>query len=132
MNLIVITDERKGMSFNSRRQSRDKVLCEYILRLTHKNIYMTEYSAKLFSQYGNNITVTDDFSNLGSDDFVLLENISPSSLNAEFDLIYLFGWNKKYPADVYFDIDLSGALLASSNEFEGNSHDKITCELYSI
>ncbi len=132
MNLIVITDEKKGMSFNGRRQSRDKILCEYILRLTHQKIYMTEYSAKLFSKYGDNIAVTEDFSAVGNNDFILLENISPASLNKQFELIYLFNWNKLYPADIHFDLDLSGALLASSNEFEGSSHEKITCELYSI
>ena len=44
--------------------------------------------------------------------------------------IILFKWNRIYPADMYFDIPLveNEWKLTYVDEFEGNSHEKITME----
>ena len=46
--------------------------------------------------------------------------------------VYLFQWNRDYPADVYFDYNLKelGFKKVGSEEFEGSSHKKITLEIY--
>ena len=45
--------------------------------------------------------------------------------------IIIFRWNRDYPADFYFDIDLQqNWQLESSADFVGSSHDKITEETY--
>ena len=41
-----------------------------------------------------------------------------------------FKWNTKYPADMYFDIDLNRFQLVVTKDFQGNSHNKITMEIY--
>ena len=40
----------------------------------------------------------------------------------------LYYWNRRYPSDLKFDIDFSNGKweVVSEEEFEGNSHDKIT------
>ena len=44
--------------------------------------------------------------------------------------IYLYRWNRDYPADVYFPVDLSGWNCVETKEFAGSSHEKITRERY--
>ena len=49
---------------------------------------------------------------------------------SRLDEIVLYHWNRVYPADYYFDIDLHGWTLADQKEFKGFSHDKITREIW--
>jgi len=46
--------------------------------------------------------------------------------------VVCYRWNRHYPADQYFDIDLSamGFALSESEDFPGKSHEKITREVY--
>ena len=49
MIIIACVDERNGMMFNRRRQSRDSAVCGDILReCGGKKLYMNTYSGKLF------------------------------------------------------------------------------------
>ena len=48
----------------------------------------------------------------------------------EMQKIILYRWNRVYPADLYFDIDLKNWHIKESNDFAGSSHDKITEEVY--
>ena len=51
-------------------------------------------------------------------------------LEEKIDSIILYRWNRVYPADTYFDIDLSGWQLVRTGEFSGASHELITKEVY--
>ena len=44
--------------------------------------------------------------------------------------LILFHWNRVYPADLHSTLDLSGWNLTETEEFAGNSHEKITQERY--
>ena len=44
--------------------------------------------------------------------------------------IYLYRWNRDYPAEVYFPVDLSVWKCMETKEFAGSSHEKITRERY--
>ena len=44
--------------------------------------------------------------------------------------LIVFKWNRVYPKDFEFEIDLSKWKLEESSEFKGSSHDKITMEVY--
>ena len=46
------------------------------------------------------------------------------------DEIILYKWNRVYPTDFYFDINLSTWNLTQVTEFKGNSHERITKEVY--
>ncbi len=41
-------------------------------------------------------------------------------------------WNRTYPSDLYFDINVQNEQweLIESEEFQGSSHEKITKEIY--
>lgn len=137
MILIAAVDDRYGMLFNKRRQSQDRVLRERILAISaHRCLWVNHYTAGQFTQAGQlaeQLRVDDDFlSKAAAGEYCFVENIRMAPYEEMIEQIILFKWNRRYPGDFYFDIDLaSGAWrLASTEEFPGSSHEKITMEVY--
>lgn len=131
MKLIVCVDTKNGMSFFTRRQSRDAVVCDRILQLSDgAKLFMSGYSADLFEENENIIPCHDFMNTAGEDDFCFAESKIQSLDKVEN--LYIFNWNRHYPADVFFDFDLEkeGFVLEKTEEFAGNSHDKITLNVY--
>ena len=132
MNIIVCIDKNGGMAFMGKRQSMDCVLREKVLEISSgARLLMNSYSGKQFEN-NENIIVDDDFlNNANQDDFCFVEDREVIAENAQS--IYIFNWNRKYPADLFFSIDLKaeGFKKIKKEEFQGNSHDKITLEVYS-
>lgn len=130
--LIACVEDRMGMLFNHRRVSQDKAVCKNIIDMCgNQKIYIQEYSSVLFKEYdSDNIKIVKDFSSANlSGQFVFAEN--PESVKEEMlEKIILYRWNRKYPADQFFPIDLTGWKLSETDEFAGNSHEKITKEIY--
>ncbi len=129
MRLIICTDENNGMLFNNRRQSRDGVLCRYILDTAGETpLVMTEYSAKIFPQ-SDNIVVSDDIFGC-KNCFCFAEEAVPSLEGVQE--LYWFNWNRRYPADTVFNhnVESLGFVLTETYEFKGSSHDKITLNRY--
>lgn len=134
MNIAVCLDEKNGMLFNRRRQSRDRVVTDDIVKLASgRPILMHPYSAPLF--YGLDCTVDADESFLEKaveNDLCFVENAFLLPQIARIGSITVYRWNRKYPADFFLDADLSacGFKLISSEDFPGFSHEKITKECY--
>ncbi len=131
MKAIVCLDECFCMAFNGRRQSMDKLVREKIASLTDgMPLYMLPYSSRQFTGEIKDIFLCDDLSNLPQDAFVFFETTQPAV--DEIDELYAFMWNRRYPSDLKlgFDIGKSGFNLCSSEDFQGNSHDKITLNIY--
>lgn len=128
MKLIVCVDDRMGMAFNKRRQSRDRVLCEDIAGLVGgAQVWMDPRSVMLFEGLGMQIT-SEGAPEEG--EYVFLEFTAPSRLSAPPEKIVLYRWNRHYPADVRFDLPLEGYSCAETAEFPGSSHETITREVY--
>lgn len=135
MNIIICTDDNNGMLFNHRRQSQDKKLREYILNLMSLlscNLWMNSYTKKQFVEDNvNHIIVDKNFlDNVPINDYCFVENTDITPYIDKIDKIILFKWNRSYPADMFFPIDLSTWKLEESEDFVGYSHDKITKEIY--
>lgn len=133
MIICVVVDDNMGMTFNHRRQSKDKTLRKYILQMVnHQKLWMNTYTAKQFgTSLTDNVIIDDDFlEKAGDDDFCFVENVSLLDYQERVHTVFLFKWNRVYPADTYFDMMLSEPdwHCASISEFEGNSHEKITRE----
>ena len=126
MKLIVCLDDNKGMMFNNRRQSRDRVLTENILELCKgEELYTSEYSSKLFPE--NTVEICENPEKI-TDGYYFVENFIVAEIFVEEVIVY--NWNKVYPSDMHFNIDLSKWKLIESVDFEGSSHEKITREIY--
>ncbi len=131
MNIILCLDDNNGMMFNKRRQSRDWIMTEKILKMTeNQNLLMNSYSAKLFGER-DNITVSDDCLSVAQDDDFVFAEEKIGSLD-KVNSVYAFCWNRDYPADVYFSFELEkeGFVLSETEDFSGSSHEKITLKIY--
>ena len=126
MKLIVCLDDNNGMMFNNRRQSRDKILIENVLEICKgEKLYTNEYSSKLFPE--KFVEIFDSMEEIGNG-YCFAENFTVNENDVEEIIVYK--WNRVYPADVHFNIDLDNWNLTETVDFEGSSHDKITREIY--
>ena len=136
MTLILCLDDKNGMAFNGRRQSTDKVLRTRILQQAQgKNLWMSPYSARRFEPLPLGVLVDADFMNkAASDDACFVETQDPSYDLHRFYKLIVYRWNRAYPADVYFPFEkhVDRLRLISSFNMEGNSHQRITEEVYEI
>ena len=131
MKLIFCIDKDNGMMFFGKRQSQDSKLREWIINKVGINkLWMSEYSAKQFTEYSEMIVDDNYISKAETDDYCFVENMSYSTENA--NEIIICNWNRRYPGDVYLDIDLKaeGFKKVETVEIVGSSHDKITIETY--
>lgn len=130
MILIVCLDDQNGMAFNHRRQSRDCLVIERIENLVAgKKLWMAPYSQKLFSI--ENLVVSAGYlSEADAADYCFAELDDVRQYENQVQKVIVFRWNRHYPSDVRFGIDLSTWRLATAEEFPGSSHKKITMEVY--
>lgn len=133
MRVIVCLDDRNGMLFNRRRQSRDRRVIEDILReLGEKRLLVNGFSAPLFERAGERIRVEDDpLAAAGREDVCFVENLPLAPWAAAIERLTVYRWNRVYPADMRLDLALeSGWHLVAASDFPGFSHEKITKEIY--
>lgn len=131
MKLIVCVDSDNGMLFNNRRQSKDKILIEYIYKLIDdKKLWINIFSEDLFEKGKYNLFELKDIESIENGEFIFIENISPKILEDRINEIIIFNWNRKYPADLYFDISLDNWNLESEEKIKGSSHDEIEIKIY--
>ena len=117
MILIVCVDDNKGMMFNHRRQSQDRVLRRHILdRVGDAKLWMNGYSAKMFEK---------DESEQVRKCLIVDEDFLKKAAKGE----YCFAESDPCGKDM-FPVDLSGWKLVETVEFPGSSHEKITEERY--
>lgn len=126
MTAIVCVEDRNGMLFGGRRLSRDRILCDDVIRLCGQ-VSMLPYSAELFEAFPNRIQVTEQLlEDEGSIYFVETDSLK----TAELDGLIIYRWNRRYPADLFleFDPETHGMVLTDRTEFAGYSHERITRE----
>lgn len=133
MKIALCVDDRYGMLFNRRRQSKDGVLRSRLLELAKdKILWMNPYSGSQFCQPAENICMDEDFlQKAGDGDICFVENVHPGAWLSKCDTIILYSWNRVYPANVYFpEEQLKGWQLKQVYDFAGSSHEKITERIY--
>lgn len=135
MIAIFMLDDRKGMMFNHRRQSRDRQVIQRILQLAEGRIIrMSPYTATLFEGESSDAQIISSshfYEEAGDNDFCIFEETPPDEIGQIKELI-IFWWNRKYPGDVFFNVDLENGtwFRERAEEFQGTSHEKITMEHY--
>lgn len=133
MIAIVCIENNNGLLFNKRRVSQDKVVTEKIIEITQgSRLWMDNYSYSLFEKYPTaNTNIADNFlSETSEREYCFVENKSLKPFEKWLDKIIVFKWNRDYPSDFKFDLDLAKWKLTESTEFVGNSHKNITMEVY--
>lgn len=134
MTVIVCVDDNGGIMFNSRRQSQDKVLRTKVLSMLNgKRLLVSPYTAKQFSSDNQtHLQVSENcYQEASSEDICFVEDTTPNLSDHSLKSIVLFKWNRVYPADRFLDTTaLKKWKLISTEDFSGNSHEKITMEVY--
>jgi len=134
VRLIACVDDRDGMAFHQRRQSRDRVVRQHILAdAAGARLWMNARSARQFAQseQGLLLVAEDYLDRAQAGDFCFVEDRSPAPWLDRLEEVRLYRWGRVYPADVWLGLDLAdGWALVSQEQFPGWSHDTITKEVY--
>ena len=132
MILAVCVDDKLGMLFNKRRQSKDRELRKDLLSLTDQVLWVNEYTAKQFTEDEKMwLNIREDYlDEIGEDDICFVENLPLAEYEKRTTKLIIYHWNRIYPSDTPFPFNLSRWELESEYEFKGYSHDKITRRIY--
>ena len=131
MKLIVCLDERKGMMFNNRRQSRDRVLIDNMIDMIGDDkLYIAPYSESLFENKEIKLKVKKNPLKAADENWCFIENLPVAEYKDEIETVVIYHWNRHYPGDFFFDLELDSYSLESSEELVGSSHEKITKEIW--
>ena len=132
MVAVVCVDDRNGMLFNRRRVSRDREQQEDLLALCgEKKLWINGFSAKLFAPFAGKVVVDDAFLQLaGEGEFCFVENEPLQPWLERLEGVVIYRWNRLYPSDTVFDLDLTGFMCKERLDFAGSSHETITREIY--
>ena len=132
MIFVLCIDDKNGLSFNGRRQSRDRVLIDRLLQMfPDKTINIKSYSSPLFEDHSDRVNISDDLPDkLKNGEVFFSENLDPAPYKDSIEKLIVFKWNRAYPSDKKMTLGLSDYSLISSEDFTGNSHDKITVSEY--
>ena len=117
--------------FFGKRHSQDKNLRAKLIEMVGDNkLWMSNYSAKQFTDYKNIIIDDDYMSKAGTEDYCFVEDRDYIVIGVSE--IILCHWNRKYPSDKFFGVDLKGNNFkkVSSEDIVGSSHKKITIETW--
>lgn len=130
MTLYVCLDDRGGMCFGGRRQSRDAALLSDLAAGLPGVLTIDPFSEKLIASAGIPYVLTEE--TIPENAHFFLENRSPEALLPSAESIVIYRWNRHYPSDVRWEgapADF-GFVLKETSEFPGKSHKIITKEVY--
>lgn len=131
MKLIFCLAKDKSMMLFGKRQSKDAKLVEWIVNhIGDAKLWVSNYSAKQFEGVSN-IVIDDDYTNKAAEaDYCFIEDKDYSTEGVSE--IIICKWNRDYPGDKFFDIDLKANAFkkVDSIDIAGKSHEKITIEIY--
>ena len=127
MTLYICLDDRNGLRFNKRRQSRDAALLEDIRARLTGNLRIEPFSEKLIQEAEIPYVLPPERA-----EDIFLEDVPSEEVLSACEKVVLYRWNRHYPADVRWDPDLEerGFTLAETGDFPGKSHETITREVY--
>ena len=143
MILISCVDDSVGRSFNNRRQSKDRVLTAHIIKRVGENLaWTTGYTAKML--FGNDLgrPLNWKLSNIPlraaiDGEFCFAEDIPSSEIvyamqHHGIEAVWLYRWNRSYPGDNFFPLDMTAPpwKKVSETELKGHSHPSILEEIY--
>ena len=135
MNIAVCLDDKNGMLFCGRRQSKDQYLRRELLQLAQSNgLWMNGFSAKQFEE-GDRIQVSEDFLERASQgQWCFVENTDILPYKEKIEYIAIYRWNRHYPSDKKFPMEAfcDTWQLVNTRSFPGYSHDEITEEVYRL
>lgn len=132
MTCYVCLDDKNGMRFNHRRQSRDALLLADMQQAVPKLLHADAVSGPLLTEAGIPWELAPEDLRLLPEDAHFFLEARPAGEALVFDRIVIYRWNRHYPADTFWNLDLTAAgyRLTEATDFSGSSHETITKEVY--
>lgn len=133
MIAAICLDDHLGMLFNGRRLSQDRcVRSDLLVHIQNQKLWLNAYSARQFcDSEQKNLCIAEDFLGKAPDGaYCFVENQALAPYFDRLEGLIIYRWNRVYPSDMRFDLDLSEWKLVEQEEFPGYSHEKITKERY--
>ena len=131
MIVIVCVDNEGGMMFNNRRQSRDREVIKDIMNNLERELWIRSYSEELFVNYLDRVIIDNNLlDNIEEQQYCCIEDITLEGYVDRIDSVIMYNWNKRYPKDMWFEVDMSNFEHTASIDIEGYSHEKITKDTY--
>jgi len=129
--VAICLDDKNGVSFNRRRQSRDRAQQEDLLKLCGGSLRIAPYSLPLFDWAAQQVHSSEDFlEQAQTGAYCFVEDRALKPFESKVEALVLYRWNRSYPSDRTFDLDLGEFQLTETVEFPGTSHEVITREVY--
>ena len=127
MTLVLCADDRGGLSYNRRRQSRDRAVCADLLTQGEgRLLWMEPGSRALFPEEAQTVRTADQpWALAGPEDLCFLELSDPAPALERADRLVVYR-----PSDRKIALPPDGWRLTGQTEFSGHSHDVITKEIY--
>lgn len=127
MTLYLCLDDKNGLQFNKRRQSRDSAVLEDIRSQLTGNLLIDPFSEKLIREAEIPYVLPPET----AEDF-FAEDVPSEAVIERTKKLVIYRWNRHYPSDVRWGPDFGalGFVLTETMEFPGTSHEKITREVY--
>ena len=134
MKVFVCIEDRGGMMFNNRRESRDRlVTLDMLVEAGAGKLYISPFSEKLFEGNKQSVMVTRfPFEDVPEDGCLFVEEQDLAGYEDLIDTLVIYCWNRVYPYDRVLDIDLSRYEQVDEKDFAGYSHDRITKKTYRL
>ena len=133
IKVAVCVDDKQGMLFFGKRQSRDRVLIEELIEYAEgKKILINSFSKLLFPNDDTVKVCETPLAEAQCGDICFIENLPLMPFIDKIGTLIIYRWNRNYPTDKKLDVNVAanGFKLVSIKEFAGSSHDKITKEIY--
>lgn len=133
MIAIVCLDDRGGMLFHKRRQSRDRKVVEKILEMCRDHtLWIHPFSETFFQKEMSSDIKTDEnfLEKAGAGEFCFVENQKLEEWEEKLEGLVIFWWNRCYPGDFTMHLKFEDWEKTEEEEFQGYSHEKITKEVY--
>ena len=135
MDVIVCLDEKNGMLFHGRRQSRDRRVLEDIYSsFSQRVLSIRPFSASLFAEHYPGQVCVDPLllTHAKPGDLCFVEDLLLKPWEDQIRRLFVYRWNRRSPGDFFFDLDLSANWRkVYTVDFPGYSHQKLTKEIYS-
>lgn len=92
-------------------------------------LLMDKYSSRIFGGY--EVVIDEDFlENAEKNDYCFVERADIKAYADKIETLIVFKWNRAYPSDRKAENIFDGKTLEEVFDFEGSSHKKITCEVW--
>lgn len=124
MVVFYTLDDKNGYKFGKKRQSHDSAVADKMIEMSDGYVYMRSDSLPFFKKSDlTRCRTFVEFEDIPDDAYVFLEEELPKDRIGAVNKIIIFRWNRVYPATQRLSLHGLGTPI---EEFEGNSHEKIS------